>query len=150
MKRRVIGRVPLNISSLIACAKKYKCLPSKVHLFTHVFTACWFSSVVLCYWKMAIETYKEETCGLWSDALLAKSISRTVVKCFLVNTSYVMVKRRDNITDYLEDLVNYGYNKITYIENLRSRGLLWCVHSLSGYRFVIAGKMFAFDLPHLP
>ena len=53
---------------------------------------------------------------------------------------YVMVKRRDNITDYLEDLINYGFNKITYIENLRYRG----------YRFIIAGEMFAFDLPHHP
>ncbi|KNB43970.1 hypothetical protein JH06_2083 [Blastocystis sp. subtype 4] len=51
-----------------------------------------------------------------------------------------MVKRRDNITDYLEDLINYGFNKITYIENLRYRG----------YRFIIAGEMFAFDLPHHP
>ena len=51
-----------------------------------------------------------------------------------------MVKRHDGVTEYYEQLINYGYNKIAYIENLRFRG----------WRFVIAGNMFAFDLPHLP
>ena len=118
--KKVIGRVPLNISSLVACAKKYKCLPSKVHLFTHYYVN-----------------------GKWlSRHIKKKPVDYDPMHCWpnRYQEPYVMVKRRDNITDYLEDLVNYGYNKITYIENLRSRG----------YRFVVAGKMFAFDLPHLP
>ena len=36
--------------------------------------------------------------------------------------------------------INYGFNKISYIETLR----------LDGYRFVVGGNFFAFDLPHYP
>ena len=51
-----------------------------------------------------------------------------------------MVIRRDGVTDYYEELINFGFNKISYIETLRNLG----------YRFIIMRNAFAFDLPHLP
>ena len=53
---------------------------------------------------------------------------------------YVIVHRNDSIAQFYEGFVNYGFNKISYIETLR----------LDGYRFVIGGNFFAFDLPHYP
>ena len=33
-----------------------------------------------------------------------------------------MVKRNDNLTVFNEILIDYGHNKITYVENLRFHG----------------------------
>ena len=52
----------------------------------------------------------------------------------------MIVYRNDSITQFYEGFVNYGFNKISYIETLR----------LDGYRFVVGGNFFAFDLPHYP
>ena len=51
-----------------------------------------------------------------------------------------MVKRDDKNIFFYEKFINYGFNKISYIEKLR----------LSGYSFYLATNVFAFDLPHLP
>ena len=48
--------------------------------------------------------------------------------------------RNDSITKFNEAFINYGFNKISYVETLRREE----------YRFVLAGGMYAFDLPHLP
>lgn len=53
---------------------------------------------------------------------------------------YLMVYRNDSITRFNERFINYGFNKISYVETLRRYE----------YRFVLAGRVFAFDLPHLP
>ena len=49
-----------------------------------------------------------------------------------------MVKRDDKSIFFHEKFINYGYNKISYVEKLR----------LSGYSFYLASNVFAFDLPH--
>ena len=53
---------------------------------------------------------------------------------------YLLVYRNDSITRFNERFINYGFNKISYVETLRRYE----------YRFILAGKVFAFDLPHLP
>lgn len=53
---------------------------------------------------------------------------------------YLLVYRNDSITEFNERFINYGFNKISYVETLRREE----------YRFVLAGNVFAFDLPHLP
>jgi len=50
------------------------------------------------------------------------------------------VARNDSIALFNEAFINYGFNKISYVETLRREE----------YRFILAGKVFAFDLPHLP
>lgn len=57
-----------------------------------------------------------------------------------VNCSYLLVRRNDSLTFFHEAFINYGFNKISFVELLRREE----------YRFVLAGKVFAFDLPHLP
>lgn len=54
--------------------------------------------------------------------------------------SYLMVYRNDSMTLFNERFINYGFNKISFVEMLR----------MEEYRFILAGKVFAFDLPHLP
>lgn len=54
--------------------------------------------------------------------------------------SYLLVRRNDSLTVFNEAFINYGFNKISFVELLRREE----------YRFILAGKVFAFDLPHLP
>ena len=51
---------------------------------------------------------------------------------------YLMVQRDDTITIFYDEFINYGFNKITYVEKLR----------YSNYSFYLASKLYAFDLPH--
>ena len=53
---------------------------------------------------------------------------------------YVVVKKSKSLPSFDERFINYGFNKISYVETLRRYE----------YRFILAGKVFAFDLPHLP
>lgn len=127
---RVMNRIPFSISKLITCVKARKCSQFKKGVFTHVFLMC----------SLNIQYYVK---GNWiSSHIKHKPKLFHSIHCWpnRFQEPYVMVKRKDGVTDYLEDLINYGFNKITYIENLRYRG----------YRFIIAGGMFAFDLPHQP
>ena len=59
---------------------------------------------------------------------------------WMITSSYLLVYRNDSITRFNEAFINYGFNKISYVETLRREE----------YRFVLAGDIFAFDLPHLP
>ena len=40
-----------------------------------------------------------------------------------VRGRYLVVRRNDSIVLFNEVLINYGHNKITYVENLRFHGL---------------------------
>ena len=57
-----------------------------------------------------------------------------------MNDSYLLVYRNDSVTEFVEKFINYGFNKISYVETIRREE----------YRFALAGKVFAFDLLHLP
>lgn len=62
----------------------------------------------------------------------------------------MLVKRDDNLTVFNEVLINYGHNKITYIENLRFHGRNGWFHYNVEYQFYLLGGVFAFDIPHSP
>ena len=62
-----------------------------------------------------------------------------LLRSFVMN-SYLLVYRNDSITLFNEAFINYGFNKISYVETLRREE----------YRFILAGMIYAFDLPHLP
>ncbi|OAO13424.1 hypothetical protein AV274_4892, partial [Blastocystis sp. ATCC 50177/Nand II] len=57
-----------------------------------------------------------------------------------VQEPYLLVRRNDSIAHFHESFINYGFNKISYVESIRRHG----------YTFYLASKMYAFDLPHLP
>ena len=63
---------------------------------------------------------------------------------------YLLVKRNDDITFFLEKYLNYGLNKISYVETLRNHGSFYGTGFIVGYHFYVAGRMFGFDMPHLP
>ena len=72
--------------------------------------------------------------------MLEEWFTRTVSTHILSSYRYLLVARNDSIALFNEAFINYGFNKISYVETLRREE----------YRFVLAGKVFAFDLPHLP
>lgn len=53
-------------------------------------------------------------------------------------TSYVMVRKCDSMPMFDERFVNYGYNKVQWLEHLR----------YVGYDFEILTNGFAVDIPH--
>ena len=79
-----------------------------------------------------------------SSDWLELSTNSSIIKysCFLnfEQEPYFIVKYTNHTTVYDEKYINYGFNKISYVETLR----------LTGYSFYLASRMFAFDLPHHP
>ena len=53
---------------------------------------------------------------------------------------YVMVRRTEILPLFDERFINYGFNKVQWIENLR----------YLGFEFYVLGQSFAFDIPHEP
>lgn len=64
----------------------------------------------------------------------------THVKCFKGDTQepYVMVKKTDSLPRFDERFVNYGYNKVQWLEHLR----------YVGFDYEILTNGFAVDIPH--
>lgn len=74
----------------------------------------------------------------WYDEAYAPLLTR--VKCFKGDTQepYVMVKKVPEIPRFDERFVNYGYNKVQWLEHLR----------FVGYDFEVLTHGFAVDIPH--
>lgn len=64
----------------------------------------------------------------------------TNVVCFKGSTQepYVMVKKSPSLPPFDERFLNYGYNKVQWLEHLRYRG----------YAFSVLTHGFAVDVPH--
>lgn len=62
------------------------------------------------------------------------------VDCFITDFQepYVLMKVHEKMPLFDERFVDYGYNKVQFIEHLRS----------AGYSFFILNNAFAMDLPH--
>ena len=56
----------------------------------------------------------------------------------LVKGSYLIVRRSASLPRFDERFVNYGYNKVQWVANLR----------YAGYRFYVLGTDFAMDVAH--
>ena len=63
-------------------------------------------------------------------------------KCFKERfmEPYVMVRRSEKLPLFDERFINYGFNKVQWIEHLR----------YLGYEYYILSRSFAFDIPHAP
>lgn len=95
-------RIPYTLSSLTRCVEKAKCHPWKKHLFTHYY--------VSTAWLL--------------DLKREKFPSVYKYKCWknIYQEPYLMVQRNDSITHFFEAYINYGFNKISYVETLRTEG----------------------------
>ena len=64
------------------------------------------------------------------------------VSCFksYKQEPYVMVKRSPHLPAFDERFVNYGKDKISWIEHLR----------YTGYKFAVLKNAYAIDIPHPP
>ena len=56
-----------------------------------------------------------------------------------VGRRYVILKYTPSTPLFYEDFVNYGYNKVQFVEHLRA----------ANYRFYIMNNAFMVDLPHM-
>lgn len=76
---------------------------------------------------------------MWES--LPSSIPLTKVKCFRERflEPYVMVKK-NGIPLFDERFINYGYNKVEWIEHLR----------YMGFEFHVLSQSYAVDMPHSP
>ena len=62
------------------------------------------------------------------------------MKCFRQRflEPYVMVRRTEHLPLFDERFINYGFNKVQWIENLR----------YLGYEYSVLSQAFAVDIPH--
>ena len=128
------------MSELAECIDKKRCSSYKKNLFTHVRKS-------RAIWRIEIHA-KELASGFENRApaavlqlhMLEILFAGTVCQEGGVNGSYLLVYRNDSVTEFVERFINYGFNKISYVETIRREE----------YRFALAGNVFAFDLPHLP
>ena len=84
----------------------------------------------------------------WLNASFAQPLVK--VRCFVkdkqepwargrgVTGSYLIVRRSASLPRFDERFVNYGYNKVQWVANLR----------YAGYRFYVLGTDFAMDVAH--
>ena len=61
---------------------------------------------------------------------------------------YLVVRRSAHLPLFDERFINYGYNKVQWVEHLRWIGGLVVVCWFIGYQFAILGQSFAVDIPH--
>ncbi|KAK8806113.1 hypothetical protein WA171_007198, partial [Blastocystis sp. BT1] len=112
---RASRKIPNNRSQLKECIAKKRCstFRPKEHLHDYFFDR-------------------------WYDDNYQPLLTR--VRCFKGSTQepYVMVKKTDSLPRFDERFINYGYNKVQWLEHLR----------FVGYDFQILTKGFAVDIPH--
>ncbi|CBK21893.2 uncharacterized protein [Blastocystis hominis] len=74
----------------------------------------------------------------WLDSNYTQPL--TLVKCFVKDKQepYVILKKTEGMPRFDERFVNYGYNKVEFLTELR----------YSGWRFYVLGTAFGIDVPH--
>ncbi|KAM7454642.1 hypothetical protein BLSTO_04599 [Blastocystis sp. subtype 1] len=126
----VRDKIPFTMEELLKCYAEKRCSFQKKNLFTHLYVPTkWINDKT----KGVYVDYYNYTC--WKNYLQEPSV---IIN--RMSRSYLLVRRNDSLTAFHEAFINYGFNKISFVEMLRREE----------YRFVLAGKVFAFDLPHLP
>ena len=53
---------------------------------------------------------------------------------------YVVVRNRNTTPPFDEHFINYGYDKVSFIDELRK----------SGFTYYVLTGVFGFDIPHMP
>jgi glycosyltransferase-like protein LARGE len=71
---------------------------------------------------------------------LPKNITIIKVNCLLNDNQepYLIVKKSNSLPLFEERFVNYGFNKVEWITNLR----------YAGFKFYMFAQAFAIDVPH--
>ena len=74
----------------------------------------------------------------WFVTSPSSPVSR--IRCFMTDfmEPYLMVRLYPDLPLFDDRFVNYGYNKVEYVENLRQ----------AGFSFFILNQAFAMDFPH--
>ena len=69
---------------------------------------------------------------------------------FSIMEPYVLLSRTIHTPLYNENFINYGYNKVQYIDHLQYIGILFHFVYSIGYSFHVLTIGFGFDIPHKP
>lgn len=98
----MIHRIPFTIKDLKKCAKIHKCAPQKKNLFTHYY--------VPYHWRL--------------DLMASHFPAAYKYACWknIYQEPYLLVRRNDSIAHFHESFINYGFNKISYVESIRRHG----------------------------
>ena len=126
--------IPQNKSDLIQCLNVHLCMMRKEYARTHVWFF-FFSHAALCD---AILVWSSQGVSRITDGVRVNWLSGTVWLHFLLNRRYVILKYTPSTPLFDERFVNYGLNKIQFIEHLRA----------ADYRFYILNHAFMVDLSH--
>ncbi|KAK8809501.1 hypothetical protein WA158_000444 [Blastocystis sp. Blastoise] len=111
----VKNEFPTNKAELAQCLRRGNCSPFRHDTHTHDY-----------YFKG------------WKD--VPSNISVTPVECFpnIGQEPYVALKKTPTMPYFDPRFINYGYNKVQWIETLR----------YSGYKFAVLSQSYAIDIPH--
>ncbi|KAK8809498.1 hypothetical protein WA158_000441 [Blastocystis sp. Blastoise] len=106
---------PATKSELYACLRKGNCAPFRHDTHTHDY-----------YFRG------------WNE--LSSSSPITYINCFpnIGQEPYVALKKTPTMPYFDPRFINYGYNKVQWIETLR----------YSGYKFAVLSQSYAIDIPH--
>ncbi|KAK8792030.1 hypothetical protein WA158_005407 [Blastocystis sp. Blastoise] len=130
---KVIPHIPRNHDELKNCISEQNCRPFRPNAWVHNYlTEDWYKAeyynplmLVPCFQSVKQEPY------IYIYILIHVSIS-------LYSLFYIMVKRTESLPPFDERFINYGKDKISWIEHLR----------YSGYIFAVMKDAFAIDIPH--
>ncbi|KAK8808485.1 hypothetical protein WA158_008386 [Blastocystis sp. Blastoise] len=110
----VVPHIPRNKKELINCISEENCQTFRPETETHDYMfSHWFT--------------------------LAETTQLTFLSCINeLQEPYVVVKRSEYLPLFDERFIDYGFNKIQYIDHLRR----------IGFKFAVLSQQFAFDIPH--
>ena len=140
MISRVAKKIPHNKKDLRQCLRAKDCKPFRAGQGVHV------QIIYSCQVVHRITTTQDgwtvqrQQVYPWSTASRVTVRSRIFIdhKGGCYGDRYVMVKRSPHLPRFYEAFVNYGKDKISWIENLR----------YIGYKFGVVTQSFATDIPH--
>ena len=69
---------------------------------------------------------------------------------YAIMEPYTLLKRTESTPLYDDNFINYGYNKVQFIDELEYKGKRWIIDLCIGYIFKVLTVGFGFDIPHKP
>ena len=135
LTKRSSNAFPTNKAKLLKCLDKKKCLVYKKNTKTHRYiTDMWkYVPSKLHYAKLLCFMNRFQEPSSLSDCLIR---------------SYVLLRFTRHTILFDERFVNYGCNKVQFIDHLRNAGIFGVVLWIVGYRFYILTQSFAMDIVH--
>ena len=69
---------------------------------------------------------------------------------YAIMEPYTLLRRTELSPLYDDNFINYGYNKVQFVDELEYKGENWKLALRLGYVFKVLTVGFGFDIPHRP